>query len=244
MLSVFHIPGVWSTAEPGHLGDPAVAHGVLFVPMEDGGAHRMLQVDTSSFPMQILEKTPFDVSSPYVAYNPVNDRLYVSDFDGVTALQAYQPVCPRPHAPCTFVRDAAADFSLKQSSDGTPYLLDGVQGGTFSQEGHLYLVNSPQEFKGRGSDGLYIFRQDGVIADGSRSFIAPDMHIGQGPVDAYGPFEVEGVTLWDLDDGRAPGIKGQIHVLAAAPLRKAYDLHSDSVAITHLRVPAMDKPRL
>lgn len=25
--------------------------------------------------------------------------------------------------------------------------------------------------------------------------------------------ELEGLTLWDLDDGRAPGISGQIHVV-------------------------------
>jgi hypothetical protein len=44
--------------------------------------------------------------------------------------------------------------------------------------------------------------------------------------------EPEGITIWDLDDGRAPGIRGQLHVLLLDNDDPSYD-EPDDVYMKH-----------
>ena len=49
--------------------------------------------------------------------------------------------------------------------------------------------------------------------------------------------EPEGLTLWDLDDGRAPNIRGQLHVLILDN-----DVSEDEILIKHYSVGSVDQP--
>ena len=91
--------------------------------------------------------------------------------------------------------------------------LNHMQGGVFSSDGTLlYLVNG--------------FCKDFDPDDGGISIF--DVHTGNRlakSTNGHGPFnyefhpglptyeEPEGITIWDLKDGRAPGVRGQLHVI-------------------------------
>ena len=78
-------------------------------------------------------------------------------------------------------------------------IIKGAQGGAFSQHsGLFYLVSDSSD------GGLLIWDWQ-------------TNHIMRTPIN-YSPGvpneqELEGVTVWNLDSGRAPGIRGQVHVL-------------------------------
>jgi hypothetical protein len=93
-------------------------------------------------------------------------------------------------------------------ADGATMPVQGVQGGAFSENGHLYLAVERS-----------IDRSDGAVrAAGIRAFDLLtgrlglwhniDFDLNENPL---GRDELEGLTLWDLD-GQAPGIGGQVHV--------------------------------
>jgi len=46
-----------------------------------------------------------------------------------------------------------------------------------------------------------------------------------------GDEEIEGLTVWNLDDGRAPGIRGQVHVL----MSDLEDASNDDLYFKHMR---------
>jgi hypothetical protein len=94
-------------------------------------------------------------------------------------------------------------------ADGATMPVQGVQGGAFSKNGHLYLAVE-QSFD----------RRDGTVrAAGIRAFDLLTGRLGlwhnidfKPKKDTFGGREeLEGLTLWDLD-GQAPGISGQVHV--------------------------------
>jgi hypothetical protein len=94
-------------------------------------------------------------------------------------------------------------------ADGAAMPVQGVQGGAFSEHGHLYLAVERS-----------IDRSDGALrAAGIRAFDLLTGRLGLWHNIDFKPEknqlkmreELEGLTLWDLD-GQAPGINGQVHV--------------------------------
>jgi hypothetical protein len=82
---------------------------------------------------------------------------------------------------------------------GNPLVLDRIQGGAFSSKGHLYLV---MDVAGHGVKGF-------DVRSGRQYANIP---VNYDP--SWGSWEeLEGIDIWDLDGGAAPGINGQIHVL-------------------------------
>lgn len=101
---------------------------------------------------------------------------------------------------------------------GVPLSIGG-QGGDFSESGDLLYINN-------GYYGSYDPYKDGVsvIDMQTKKRIAKSTNDGAQPFwygydpDCVPPFESnceepEGLTVWDLDDGRAPNISGRLHVL-------------------------------
>lgn len=92
----------------------------------------------------------------------------------------------------------------------------GGQGGVFSPSGNLfYLVTGYLSDTDRAEHGIHVFdtntwRRVKKSTNGKGQFNY-EFHPGAWP---FGKMqEPEGLTIWDLDDGRAPGIRGQLHVL-------------------------------
>ena len=96
---------------------------------------------------------------------------------------------------------------------GEPYGLDYVQGGVFTLSGELlYLIN------GNCQDdcdcGIHVFKNEGesfrIVNRSSQSDHPFKFEYHPRPSCHEEP---EGVTIWDLDDDKAPYIKGQLHVI-------------------------------
>lgn len=105
-----------------------------------------------------------------------------------------------------------------RDKDNATLLLKYTQGGAFAPDGDLYLVNGYYTW-GQENCGIHRFSVTGNIASAS-SITAIETHRS---TNGSGDFnfeyhtgraeEPEGITYWDLEDGRAPGIRGHLHVL-------------------------------
>jgi hypothetical protein len=112
-------------------------------------------------------------------------------------------------------------LSLKQLSRKPITLLNGskiknVQGGEFSADGKYLYLSSGIALTKENTDGLHVFEtsawkevsrscnpERGESCDFSFSF-------NNGAVP---PDEPQGLTIWDLDNGTAPVMRGQLHAL-------------------------------
>ena len=96
--------------------------------------------------------------------------------------------------------------------------LESIQGGVFSENGNFYLINGYcadfDVYKG----GIWVFDardgENGYLFDRSTNGYGHFNFDWEVDCDEYCLCdEPEGITIWDLDNGDAPGISGQIHVL-------------------------------
>lgn len=97
--------------------------------------------------------------------------------------------------------------------DGAPLMLGRTQGGVFSESGRLFYIVSGSE------SSVFQYRNDGISVFDTQTWC----RVAQS-TNGFGHFnyrysagfpafdEPEGLTIWDLDDGRAPGFGGQLHV--------------------------------
>ncbi|MBI2566044.1 MAG: hypothetical protein HYV63_03275 [Candidatus Schekmanbacteria bacterium] len=112
------------------------------------------------------------------------------------------------------------------------YYFDGWQGTDISENGYLYVSTSQETYKaGTYYDpGVYVFKLAGLTGY-LVQYLDPDV---EDDPDGYAPWygmEIEGITLWDLDDGSAPGVTGQIHWIILDN-----DGNRDDVDLKHSRV--------
>lgn len=106
---------------------------------------------------------------------------------------------------------------MLRNESGAPLQLHHAQGGEFSPSGDLlYLVTGYYTDTDRHAEGIHVFdtstwRRIQHSTNGSGHFnyeFYPGFNWFSGAYE-----EPEGLTIWDLDSGRAPGISGQLHVL-------------------------------
>ncbi len=114
--------------------------------------------------------------------------------------------------------------------NGSSIIIDSVQGGAISSDGrHLYLV-AGYYTGSHPSWGIHIFNlRTGrrlVRSNKRKGVFKYEFH--PNGIRGRGGEEPEGMAIWDLDDGRAPGIKGQLHVLL---LRNEAD--TDDIYLKH-----------
>jgi hypothetical protein len=141
--------------------------------------------------------------APWCAVDP-EGFLYSSNSNDVSRINKYR-VDWQTLRSTRDLRISAVPALTLLDERGRPISLSGTAGGVFSPSGqllyivahgiHVFDVSSPPSVKrvqqSGGSEHPY-FRYEFNPGDGE---------------------EPEGLTIWDLDDGRAPGIRGQLHVL-------------------------------
>lgn len=135
-----------------------------------------------------------------------------------------------------------------QDETGAPLELHGAQGGEYSDDGQLlYFVNLGHG-DAQSTPGVHVFIPlDGSGTEcgsgGDSCVIARRIersHNGPGgfayQFDESVAEEPEGLTFWDLDaDGRAPGLRGQLHVVLLDN-----DLLGDDAYVKHYRLAIAD----
>ena len=191
-----------------HFGDPTFYGGDMCAPLEGGpNPDDRIYVYDTNLNIRRFGRLNHQSHAPWVAINPVNGLMYSSDFRTNT-LRVYNR------------NFANGSWLTPKYSITLDRHLNGIQGGVFSQNGYLYLTTSG------GQAGIHVFDIRGSRARRVR-FIGPN---------GYKPGfpnyeEVEGITLWDLDNGRAPGISGQIHWILLDN-----DSGQDDIYFKHIRV--------
>jgi hypothetical protein len=186
-----------------HLGDPCYyefgGQGYVLVPVEGDAQPAIAIFRAKDLEYVIHAYLPGQSHAAWCAVDP-QGNLYSSNED-ITAIRKYRPqwnTLLNSNTPRSL--DGPTFINLLDEA-GSTVTLRAMQGGEISPSGELlYLV----------ADGIHVFE----LSTGKRI---------QRSTNGYGQFnyefgnccfeEPEGITIWDLDDGRAPNIRGQLHVL-------------------------------
>jgi hypothetical protein len=223
-----------------HFGDPDFHGETLYAPLE--GSRRFLFWTRYEVP-RIAALTGNDLrlrwsallsqqqQAPWCAVNA--ERTLYSSSSRVT------PRVERRAGPLFRYRLEEAGLTLidrviLRDEQGTPLVLDSVQGGAFADDRHLYI--SCGYYKDpKPSWGIHLFdmRTQRRIARSTN---------GHGPFNyefhAEDPYdeEPEGLTWWDLDPMASPGISGQLHAILLDN-----DSNGDDVYFKHYRVEGLPR---
>lgn len=187
----------------------------------------MFRASDLSYVHHVLLDKALGLGTPgWVAFHPKEGRLYTSGkvVGYGKGLAVFNVSIP----------DDGSSFTLEFSHEVFPRLkmpMESMQGGAFSPEGQLYLIN-----------GYY---DTDVSRGGISVFSMHDYHFRQ-KSEQSGKFrfqwdtswdvaeEPEGLCFWDLDqDGRAPKISGQLHAIVLDN-----DAGPDDVYMKHYRMSA------
>ena len=159
---------------------------------------------------------------PWCAVNPCNGKLYTTDKEKSGSCVSKD----------LFVYDIDLD-KIRQGSQEFLHFhctnrmydercrrltLIHMQGGCFDNQNHLHVNNGFWKKKEANSKGgISVFSVPVATAEGGiygiRRIIKSNQSRGfRYQFNSYGE-EPEGLTYWDLNDGRAPGIKGVLHAI-------------------------------
>jgi len=200
-----HLP-VLTKARFNHFGDPAYYEygdqGFVVVPLEgDGGQGIAVFRADASLSFVTYEPLP-QAHAAWCAVDPQGYLYSAPDYDFVTGISKY-------HVDWETLRYGKPAKWLKPESSlalSGP-VIDGLQGGEISPDGkllYLSMFGYLSFFSGIRVYDMSTGKLIGESSNGSGIFNF-EIHTGR--------FEVaEGLTIWDLDDGRAPHISGQLHV--------------------------------
>jgi hypothetical protein len=228
-----------------HLGDPSYYEfgdrGYVLVPITGGPQPALAAF--SSDTLQYIDHAYFEgqTGAGWCAVDP-GGNVYSSNNKDVSSIRRYAVDWDRLSSGILTSQGQSETLTLigvrnlfdERGSSIRP--LQHMQGGVISPSGQLLYVVAgfiSGLCKGPGLDspdpswGIHVFD----LSTGKRI---------QRSTNGYGHFnyefnptapdceEPEGITIWDLDDGRAPGIRGQLHVLLLDN-----DLDADDVYLKH-----------
>lgn len=197
--------------EPGvdHLGDAEVHGDRIYVAMEGPDPARVGVFDLDLAFIGSAAVTAQGDSCPWCAVNPHDGLLYSSCFDA-DRLFAYERIADGE----SYVLRRCGDIALADE-DGTPLRLVRVQGGAFTDEGHLFLSSDHP------SGGIH-----GIDVTTGRRLVHHPLPLS---TDAE---VVEGLTIADLRGRPEPWLEGLVHVLV---LRRR-DQGTDEASLVHFDV--------
>ncbi|UCE60653.1 MAG: hypothetical protein JSU63_02660 [Phycisphaerales bacterium] len=204
-----------------HFGDPSYyrfeGQGYLIVPVEfECWGIAIFNADT----LALIGSAPLCTYQtggvPWCAVDPRNGLLYSSGYSAAVWMNEYQVNWSELH------QGQALELNhMRRVYWGDLNLiLSHVQGGVFSPSGELlYIV----------ADGIHVFetetwRRIKQSTNGSGVF---NYEFSPGFSEYEEP---EGLTIWDLEDGRAPDVWGELHVLLLDN-----DVSADEIYFKHYR---------
>jgi hypothetical protein len=197
-----------------HFGDPTYyafgGSGYLLAPME-GGPHPAIAIFRAS-DLGYVDHAylPEQSQAGWCAVDP-QGNAYSSNGE-ITSINKYGVSWDTLHNTRMLLLTSPASISLL-SETGASVTIERMQGGEISPGGELLYLVAGYLDANRPSDGIHVFdlstrRRIQRSTNGSGHF---NYEFNPGGLTQEEP---EGLTIWDLDaDGRAPGIKGQLHVL-------------------------------
>ena len=219
----------------------------LILPLEGQNLAPAIAVLRCNSDMTYIAHAPITTQKG-LAWVAVDNRgsLYSSEFSRPTSFQKYSVEWDHLYntfPPVLSIR-LVDDYPIRDEN-GSRLVLHSAQGGEFSPEGNLLYV----------STGYY--KDTDPVAEGIHVFDAQSWRRVQHSTNGRGYFnyqfeldgsiwdEAEGLTIWDLDDGRAPGIRGQLHVLlldnnAGTPDEICLKHYRGTISVDHTHVGMED----
>jgi hypothetical protein len=182
-------------------------------------------------------------SAAWVAVDP--DRVvYSSRFDidpaadpstGATGILRYEASWSVLDTEAELKLDPLAPLELRDRN-GEPMALAHIQGGVFDPSGELLFLVSDRR-------GILVFRLAGdhldLIDESCNPHTGPSCRFAY-EFDNTTPLapdglaqEPEGIDFWDLNDGSAPGIRGELHVVLVDNQGTLTGQSDDSVFVKH-----------
>ena len=222
-----------------HFGDPDCHEGTLYIPLE--GKRQIIPFVTVPRVPRIAAFRARDLQFLWSAPLPKQQKAGWCAINSKGVLfSSNSRVTPRNakgEGPVFRYRIVGSNLQfldrvVLRDEQGTPVVLDSMQGGTFADDQHLYISCGYYEDP-HPSWGLHLFdlrkqRRITRSTNGSGSFNY-EFHPG-GSTDE----EPEGLTYWDLDGRNAPGIRGQLHAILLDN-----DSNGDDVYFKHYRVQGL-----
>ena len=192
-----------------HLGDPEHHSyggiGYLVVPIESPDRCAGIAIFRGSTLDYVTHFClPRQSHAPWCAVEP-GGAIVSSDFDGVANLRRYR-IDWAAVAVGRTPQPALESLLPLSDENGNSLTLDAVQGGVISPVARMiYLV----------ADGIHVFNSAGRRVQRSINGLpnTPGYFRYEYDYSFAVREEPEGLTVWDLDDGRTPHIRGQLHVV-------------------------------
>lgn len=217
-----HSKGIFRTGIPSalngydHFGDLDHYRGFLFIPVERPGKTPRIAVFKASS-LEYVDSYPLERQrqAGWVAIEPDSGLLYTSnnhiDQDN-NPIFIYKFDLQRLQQG-DFKLSYHANFYLRNEQGSKIEIKPYLQGGVFSSNGHtLYLVNGKATDFDAKDGGIWAFNANNgrkIMKSGQSGEFKFEFHPGPSKYE-----EPEGITFWNLDNGRAPRIQGgQVHVI-------------------------------
>jgi hypothetical protein len=194
-----------------HFGDISFFNGYVLLAVDTGppqGALALLRGD-DTLDLVDVEPFPGQTSAGWVAAGP--DGFVYSSVSGATEFRKYSVNWDdvENNLVVTFVEAIPLT-----DENGDPYQLFDMQGGVVTPDNKVIIVSNGFDDCDNATYGLHTFN----LQTGQR--IIRSCQSGCDFAFLFDPCdfgildeEPEGMTIWDLDDGAAPGMSGQLHVL-------------------------------
>ena len=211
-----------------HFGDLDYWEGYLFISLENKRKSKPPAIvlwDAKTFKYCSEAKLPTSHKKdiPWCAIHPLEGTLFTSDFKCRGELFEYDfSISKNKKLELKFLRTI-----FLKDQQGIPLNIKRVQGGVFSKKNKLLYLSSDGNKQG----GIYIFETE-------RFTLVEHIHV---PYDPGFPniHEVEGITLWDMDNvavgslKKSDKIKGQLHLIVLDN-----DLCNDDIYFKHFKIPS------
>jgi hypothetical protein len=207
----YNQPDEWRRMGFNHFGDLTRRGSLLYISVSGGGRCGIGVWSTDIRYYVGLGIVPNIKNCGWIAYNPRDNLFYMAEDDDVV-LRRYAVTV-----------NGNTVVVTPHSSVTMATRLRSVQGAEFSSLGNLYL------FRGYKESPLQLFGVDpynGLVYLRAWWTVSP-----------AGDWEAEGVTVWDLTHGRAPNIRGHLHLQLLDN-----DTDNDDMDFEHFR--AADPSRL
>jgi hypothetical protein len=179
--------------------------------------------------MQVIGKIgPIPGALAWLAVNPADGLLYLPQSYDLQRLDAYRVQWPTNGTPF----DLIYVKTITLNNNGAPWTLERVQGGEFSENGHLYLVT--WNCSAGSLAGINGFESNGQFK--MAHYIQWNF---PGACSAWEGDELEGIDLIDLDNIN-PSYGGQLHVVKV----DVNGWGQDKFHFMHVKLPPALKSKL
>ncbi|SIN96128.1 PLAT/LH2 domain-containing protein [Fibrobacter sp. UWB11] len=210
-----------------HLGDSDCYNKYLFVPVTKDGAPYVVVFSTDDIHkvvarnVMVLPNGKAFSDMAWLAINPNNGLLFTSN-GAITKndpIYVYSIDFDKIRAGESNFLKLYAQVNLKDEEFDDYVERDCMQGGCFDGSNNLHLSNG--YYKNKHSNkkgGITVFEIPNLSYNPNKIVLVKikarsnQNHAFRFQFNSYGQ-EPEGLTYWDLDNGMAPGIKGQLHAI-------------------------------